>query len=260
MKVFLFALFLSLNAQAEDSVHLLGIGDSQTGATWSKSYFGNFLQTCLKEKMQKRFVTYARGGTAPIHWMTNSGLDKIETIQRDNDNNHLNIGNLDQVPLSKKRIKDMLEAHNPEKMFVFFGDNLLSVEAPLIVKQFKNMANAIQAAGITPENCFFLTPTYEMEVKDKRNVPGKNLVNTLKVNKAIKEGVGSTCQVIDGLELMTNSKLLLHAETNNPLLKRVLVPELVGCGGTAANDNIHLCGEAAKELANKVCQILSGNQ
>ena len=56
-----------------------------------------------------------------------------------------------------------------------------------------------------------------MEVKNKRNSKHKNLKNTLKViNSAIK-GVGDRCQVISGVELMSDSELL----KKNKTLKRI---------------------------------------
>jgi len=42
----------------------------------------------------------------------------------------------------------------------------------------------------------------------------------------------------------------------NKLLKRVQIPSLPGCSGAASNDNIHVCGEAARDLAYRVCKQL----
>ena len=147
----------------------------------------------------------------------------------------------------------MLKAHGPKKVLVFFGDNLLTNTREEVLKQFKGMAEEITAQKYKSTECFFLTPTYEMEVSVKRNVPAKNLENTLRVIGWIKEAVGDRCQVIDGVELMKNSSY--HLDSN--LMKRVQVKGLVGCDGGAKNDNIHLCGEAATEFAERVCARLA---
>lgn len=255
MKILLLSFVLSFSAYSQntcevDPVDFLMIGDSQTGATWATGYFGNYLQKCLKEKAGlASFAIYARGGTQPIHWLTSAGLDKIETIQRDETHNHLNLGTT--VPLCKKRIVPMLEAHNPTKFMAFFGDNLLSLTPAEIQKQFKDLVNIVKAKNISYENCYFLTPTYEMEVRDRRNVPGKNLANTQKVIENIKAVVADHCQIIDGLELMKSSRYF-----KDNLLKRIQRSDGAGCIGASSNDNIHLCGEAAFDFANRVCEAL----
>lgn len=256
MKILLLSLILSLPAFSQstcevDPVDFLIIGDSQTGATWATGYFGNYLQKCLKDKAgPASFAIYARGGTQPIHWMTSSSLDKIETIQRDETHNHLNLGT--NVPLCKKRIGPMLEAHNPTKFMAFFGDNLLSLTPAEIQKQFKDLVTKIKEKNISYENCTFLTPTYEMEVREHRNVPGKNLANTQKVIENIKLVMKDQCQIIDGLELMKSSPYF-----KDNLLKRIQRADGAGCIGASSNDNIHLCGEAAFDFANRVCEKLS---
>jgi hypothetical protein len=38
---------------------------------------------------------------------------------------------------------------------------------------------------------------------------------------------------------------------------RVLIEGKAGCGGTAVNDNAHICGEAAKDFAQRVCELIN---
>src|SRR5687767_8573807 len=112
---------------------LVVVGDSQTGATWATSYFGHFLQKCLAANHPVgSFAVYARGGTAPAHWLTSAGLDKVATIQRDINDNHKNIGSGEQVPLCKRRMTPMLAAHRPKKVLAFFGDNLMAQPAATV--------------------------------------------------------------------------------------------------------------------------------
>ena len=184
--------------------------------------------------------------------ISQDSLDKIDTIQRDPENNHKNIGVNDQVPLCKKRLKPMLEAHHPKRILAFFGDNLLGASEAEIKNQFDRLIKTVKDYGTDPRNCYIMTPTYEMDVLEKRNVPAKNLANTLKVVKAIKAAAGNDCQVIDSVELMSDSALLLQTQ----LLKRVQSEGMSGCLGPSGNDNIHVCGEAAKDLAGRVCGLL----
>jgi len=93
-----------------------------------------------------------------------------------------------------------------------------------------------------------VTPTFEMEVSTKRNVPSKNLANTKKVLDAVRSEVRDQCRILDGLDLMKNSSLL-----RGEVLKRIAVEGTSGCFQAAANDNIHICGGAARELATHVC-------
>lgn len=254
MKFFLVIIFYSLSSFAQNTcpvspVDYLMIGDSQTGAFWASGYFGNYIQKCMREKTEfGNFVIYGRGGSEPKHWVDNSGLDKIETIQRDNLHNHLSLGTT--VPACQRRITPMLEMHDPKKVMVFLGDNLLTNTQEQIITQFKNLLSKIKERNITKENCFFVTPTYEMAVTKKRNVPAKNLVNTQAVIAGIKTAVEGNCQVIDGLDLMKDSDYYL-ADKN--LLMRVPRPGGAGCMGASENDNIHICGEAAYDFANRVC-------
>jgi hypothetical protein len=88
-----------------------------------------------------------------------------------------------------------------------------------------------------------------MEVAEKRNMPGKNYETTKTVIEYIKKSVANRCQVIDGLELMKDSPLLLE----NKLFKRQQSNGELDCFGDSANDNIHYCGDVAEELAEKVC-------
>lgn len=232
-------------------VNLLVIGDSQTGTPGSKSFFGNFLQRCLRDRGEK-FVIYGRGGTRPIHWLDNADMDKVTTIQRDFSHEEKNIGWGAMVPECKRRLDPMIKKHHPKKVLVFFGDNLLLHPEDYISSQVKSMVELIRSRGIDYQNCFFLTPTYEMEVSVQRNMPGKNFENTKTVNAFIKKAVGDRCQILDGLELMKDSPLVLGAN----LLKRSQPQGETDCFGERSNDNIHYCGDAAQELAQKVCEEL----
>jgi hypothetical protein len=251
----LFMILIPSMAQAwpwqKEKVNILAIGDSQTGTPGKKSYFGNFLQRCLSENNEK-FVTYGRGGTRPIHWIDNGDMDIVTTIQRDPTNEEKNIGWGLMVPEYKRRIEPMIKKHSPRKILVFFGDNLLLHPEDYVASQSKKMVDIIRASGISEKQCFFLTPTYEMEVFEKRNMPGKNFENTRTVIDYIKKSVGDECQVIDGLELMKDSPLLLESK----LFKRVQSNGDTDCFGESSNDNIHYCGDVAHELATKVCQML----
>ncbi len=142
----------------------------------------------------------------------------------------------------------MISNHKPKKLVLFFGDNLLSSQNAEIRRQYGLLLQEIRAARIAAADCLLVTPTYEMEVSTRRNVPSKNLTNTRKVLAAIRAEVGDQCRIVDGLELMKESSLL-RGET----LSRVDVNGTSGCLGAAVNDNIHLCGEAAREFANRVC-------
>jgi hypothetical protein len=253
MKTFLlFLILISGMSEAADNcpnsqVDLLILGDSQTGAAWGRSYYGNFLQQCLDSKS---FIIYGRGGTQPIHWLNNSGMDKIDTIIRDPFENQKNIGHAN-LPLCQKRLKEMMVSHQPKKVLAFFGDNLYHLNDQQIEKQFIAMIKVIKEQDIESKHCFIMTPTYEMSVLQRRNVSYKDLAASQRMNRVIKKAVGDQCQFLDGLELLKNSPYLLSSN----LLKRVQSEGMSGCLGAAGNDNIHLCGEAAQDLANKVCQI-----
>jgi len=254
MKHLLFLALFTIPSLSYGVVDLLVLGDSQTGATWSKTYFGNYLQKCLKEQIAETgdFVVYARGATQPTHWIKSAGLDKIETIQRDPENNHKNIGNLSAVPLEKKRIEPMLTNLQPKKVLFFFGDNLMVETSATIEAQFTSLLSYVKAHKIGKLDCYLLTPTFEMEVTDHRSVRGKTLENTTKVIAAIKKAAGDSCQVINGLDVIKASPYYLKGD----LVKRVPIKGDGGCTGAATNDNIHLCGEAAKYLAKSACDKL----
>ena len=148
-------------------------------------------------------------------------------------------------------MKEILKTHNAKKVLFFFGDNLLLRGRKTIEKEFSKLAKIVKESP-PKSNCYILTPSFEMEVKNKRNSKHKNLKNTLKViNSAIK-GVGDRCQVISGVELMSDSELL-----KNKTLKRIQFGNLPSCLGRASNDNTHICGVAAKELADRVCKIIN---
>ncbi len=236
-------------SDCQDPVDTLVIGDSQTGSKWSKSYFGDFLQTCLKEE----FIIFGKGASIISNWLEKGGLENIEIIQRDPKNPQLSIGIGDQVPLCKKRIGPMLDAYQPRKVLFFFGDNYIGNSDEEIVKEAQSLVKLLDDKNIPSGNCFFLTPTYEMQIQTKRNVPRKNLANTKRIREALKKGLSDRCQFLDGLELMKTSSYFDGKE----LLKRVQIEGKPGCSGAAANDNIHVCGEAAKDLALKTCEILN---
>lgn len=235
-------------------VDLLVLGDSQTGASWASSYHGNFLQRCLADPSHPAgsFAIYGRGGTAPAHWL-DGGLDAIPTIQRDNRSHHLNLGAGEQVPRCKTRLRPMLEAHRPRRVLAFFGDNVLGASSAEIARQFDRLTSAIAAAGIKPADCFIMTPTYEMAVQRRRNVAAKDLAATRKVRDAARSAVGTRCRFVDGLALMDASP---HLDKAAGTLARAQSAGMSGCLGASGNDNVHVCGEAAKDLAGRVCALL----
>ncbi len=236
-------------ADCQGPADTLVLGDSQTGGSWSKSYFGNFLQTCLKDE----FIVFGKGGSVLSDWLGKGGLENVEIIQRDPLNSHLNIGIGEQVPLCKKRLSPMVDAYQPKKIVFFFGDNYIGNTENEIIKDAELLVKTLDEKNISSTNCYFLTPTYEMQVQTKRNVPRKNLANTQRIRDALRKGLNGRCQFLDGLELMKSSAFFDGKE----LLKRVLIEGKPGCSGAAGNDNIHICGEAAKDLALKVCDILN---
>lgn len=239
----------SASANCPSPVDLLIVGDSQLGATWSKSYTGNFLQQCLK----KDFVLYARGGTVPGNWLGKGGMDQIETIQRDSQNEHLNIGAADKVPVCKKRIGPMIDGHSPRQIMFEFGGNYIAQSDEFIRKDINLLMETVSAKGISRENCFFLHQTFEMEVSTKRNVPLKNLDNMKRIRDVIEKSLQNRCQFLDGMTLMQDSAYFDGKE----LLKRVPIEGRGGCSGAASNDNAHVCGEAARDFAQRICQFLN---
>lgn len=236
-------------ANCSGPVDLLAVGDSQIGATWSRSYFGNFLPTCLKGN----FIIYGRGATTLGNWLNSGGMDHIETIQRDNESTHINLGANQKVPICKKRIEPMLTGHQPRKVLFEFGGNYISNPSLDVKKNIEELMALISKNNISAENCYFLTPTFEMEVESRRSVPQRNLTNVQIVTEKIQTALAGRCQHISGIELMKSSPYFDGKE----LLKRIPIQGLVGCTGAASNDNVHVCGEAAKDLAERVCQILN---
>ena len=238
-------------ADCQGPIDTLVLGDSQTGGAWSKSYFGNFLPTCLKDD----FIILGKGGSIISNWLARGGLENIEIIQRDNQNTHMSIGVGDQVPICKKRLSPMIDAYRPKKVLFFFGDNYIANSDQEIIKDAELLVKSLDEKNISRDECYFLTPTYEMQIQTKRNVPRKNLANTLRIRDALKKGLNDRCNFIDGLEIMKDSAYFDGKE----LLKRVQIEGKTGCAGAASNDNIHICGEAAKDLALKMCKILNAD-
>lgn len=228
---------------------VLIVGDSQTGASWSKSYLGNFIPLCLKGS----YAMYGRGGTIPAQWMNQSNMDHIETIQRTQENEHQNIGSGQLVPVCKKRIGPMLDSHTPQKVIFQFGGNMIYLSDTQVTKQIDDLMLKVVKRGIEASRCIFVTPTFEMEVESNRNVPARNLKAVLKVNKLIREAIKERCQVLDGVELMKDSVYFDGKE----FLKREPIPGMVGCGGAATNDNVHVCGFAAQDWADKICEKIN---
>lgn len=255
MAFFFFTLsFLQALAHAEcpdAPVDVLLLGDSQTGGSWATAYFGNFVQGCLKSHPDHpRFAIYGRGGTQPVDWIYRKSLDSVDLVFRDAEKEH-EVTPGSRAPECKKRIPALLKTHRPKKIVLFFGDNLLSASTSEIRRQYRELLDQVKNAAPRPEECILITPTFEMEVTERRNVPAKNLLNTKKVINAIKSETQDHCVILDGLELMKNSAFL-----DNETLKRISVPGTRGCLGGAINDNIHLCGEAAKEFAEQSCKAI----
>jgi hypothetical protein len=250
-KIISILLLSSMNifAQCPEPTDLLVVGDSQTGASWSRSYFGDFVQSCLKGS----FAIYGRGGSIAQNWYGKGGLDTVETVERTPAIPFHIVGVGAAVPFCKKRMEFMIDEHKAQKVLYFFGDNYISSEDSVIIKDINQLMNITFEKGIASQNCFFLAPTYEMQVATKRNVSRKYLANTQRINAAIKKAIGDRCQVLDGLEIMKSSPYFDGKE----LLKRVQIEGKIGCAGAATNDNIHICGMAAKDLAQRVCDIVN---
>lgn len=236
-------------AACDEKPELLIVGDSQTGATWSRSYIGNFLQSCL----EGNFLLLSRGGSIPMNWLGTSTVDRVETVQRDREHEQLNLGLSAEVPLCKRRFAPMLEAYKPQRILFQFGGNYIASTDDDIKKDTERLMKLVTEKGISNDNCFYLTPTFEMEVATKRNVPLKDLKNVSRITNIISKTIEGRCQLISGLELMKNSPYFDGKE----LLKRVLIEGKAGCGGAAVNDNAHICGEAAKDFAQRVCELIN---
>lgn len=238
-------------AQSRTPLDLLIVGDSQVGATWSRSYLGNFLPSCLNGN----FVIYGRGGTVLGNWLGKGGMDKVETIQRNPLHSHLNLGANEVVPLYKKRIEPMLLEHDPKRVVFEFGGNYIgeTINLTKIKTDVRALMKVIADNKIDQENCFFLTPTFEMQVATKRNIPHHNLKGVIIVRDLIKSLIKGSCTHIDGLDVMKESDYFDGKE----FLKRIPIAGKPGCSGAASNDNVHVCGEAAKELAERVCERIN---
>ena len=180
-------------------------------------------------------------------------MDHIETMERTPDNIHHNIGAGEVVPECKKRIGPMLDSHLPQKILFQFGGNMIGLTDAEIAKQINQLMSEITVRGMESSQCYFVTPTFEMAVTDHRNVPTRNLAAVLRVTKLIQTAINDRCQLISGIELMKESPYFDGKE----LLNRVQIPGLAGCAGAASNDNVHVCGEAAKDWAQRVCEIVN---
>jgi hypothetical protein len=235
------------------AAELVVIGDSQIGATWSKSYVGNYLQKCLKNNYANNFIILGRGATTLGSWLGSGNLDHIETIQRDLNNNHLNLGSRDQVPLHKKRLDHILNFYKPQKIVLNFGGNSISQSEQQIKNDIYKAIKILNINEIPGHQCYFVTPSFEMEVATRRNLPSRDLDAVTKITEIISRHLANRCQLVSGLDLMQKSNLL------NPVnftLKRIPIEGDIGCLGAAANDNVHICGLAAKELADKICELI----
>lgn len=249
LKILLAILPFLIIPKALAKTDLVVIGDSQVGATWSQSYTGNFLTECLSGE----YLILGRGATVLSSWLGNGKMDHIETIQRDKINPHLNIGSKENVPVFKKRISSIIEYYQPKKVAFNFGGNYISMSNEIIENETLRLKQVIEQYKIAHKDCYFITPTYEMEVRDHRNVPLKNLSNIQRINRIITSNLGDHCQIIDGLEVMNDSIYF----DGNELLKRINIVGRSGCMGAAQNDNTHVCGEAARDYAQRLCQILN---
>jgi hypothetical protein len=85
-----------------------------------------------------------------------------------------------------------------------------------------------------------MTPTYEMAVAANRNVPTRNLQASMKIHSLIESAIKAS-PFFDGKEL----------------LKRIPMDGKPGCSGAAENDNVHVCGEAAQDMAQRICERLN---
>ena len=176
IKFFLLCLLTLQSAWAscEKDYDLVILGDSQIGATWSKSYVGNYLQKCLQKNAAQDFIILGRGGTHLGHWINKSQMDHIETIERTNEYNHKNLGN-SNIPLCKRKLDDVLQQHSPRKIVLSFGGNWIGQSETVIKQDLNNTIAILRKNQISKEQCYFITPTYEMQVDQRRNVPSRNL-------------------------------------------------------------------------------------
>ena len=136
-----------------------------------------------------------------------------------------------------------------------FGGNYIgkTIDEAKVKKEIIRTMEVIQSHGLTQEQCFFVSPTFEMEVATQRNVPHRDLVAVMKVTDIIRPLLKDKCQLVEGTTLMQDSALL----NEKKYLRRVQVPGSSGCSGPALNDNVHTCGEAASEMAHKLCELVN---
>lgn len=238
-------------AECEHDRDLVIIGDSQIGATWSRSYIGNYLNECLKHESNLNYVIYGRGATTIGNWIDRTHLDHIEVIQRTRSNPHENIGAHQAVPMCKKRLDSILKSHLPQTLVLSFGGNWIGQDEKVIRQEINKAVNIINKQSATLAKCYFITPTFEMAVDQRRSVPRRTLEAVKQVTEIIHEQLQGHCQLINGVDLMADSSLL-DKKTNT--LKRIPIPSDTGCSGAAVNDNVHVCGEAAREMAYKICE------
>lgn len=83
----------------------------------------------------------------------------------------------------------MVDAYQPKKIVFFFGDNYIGNTENEIIKDAELLVKTLDEKNISSTNCYFLTPTYEMQVQTKRNVPRKNLANTQRIRDALRKGL-----------------------------------------------------------------------
>ncbi len=241
-------ILLFSHATVAQKVNLLVVGDSQVGATWGKTYFGNFLQECLGPN----FIIFGKGASVPGHWL-NGGLEKIEIIQRDPEHKHLNIGAGEIVPLFKKRLDPMIDHFQPNKILLSFGGNYTANTDEKIINEIEAVMKLFSEKGISSADCYFFTPTYEMEVATRRNVELRDLKNVLRITAAIETAINDRCQIIKGVDLMKSSP---YFNESTKLIKREPLAQSTDCSGPASNDNVHVCGKAAQDMARKVCDLI----
>jgi lysophospholipase L1-like esterase len=138
MKTFILIISLLLTkayAECEHDRDLVIIGDSQIGATWSRSYIGNYLNECLKHESNLNYVIYGRGATTIGNWIDRTHLDHIEVIQRTRSNPHENIGAHQAVPMCKKRLDSILKSHLPQTLVLSFGGNWIGQDERSFAKK-----------------------------------------------------------------------------------------------------------------------------
>jgi hypothetical protein len=182
-------------------------------------------------------------------------MDHIETIQRDSLNSHINLGSADKVPGCKKRLEQMLPPHQAKRIAFSFGGNYIgkTINVEQVKKETTDLVKLIQQHGYKQESCFYIGPSFEMEVRDRRNIAHRDLAAVEKINAILRPILDGNCQFISGIDLMRSSPYFDGKE----LLRRVQVAGANGCAGAAENDNVHICGEAARDYALRLCEVLN---